>query len=85
MLFRFSGGAALGVHLGMTGHLRDRKADFEPGKHDHLVLFQRQQALVFRDARMFGRIKFSVGKDRPRVVEQRAARMSSRRLSPRLM
>ena len=49
----------------MTGHLRIEKAGFEPGKHDHLVLFQRKQALVFRDARMFGRVKFSVGKTDP--------------------
>src|SRR5579871_1419470 len=29
--------AWLGLHLGMTGHLRVEKPDFAPGKHDHLV------------------------------------------------
>jgi formamidopyrimidine-DNA glycosylase len=65
MLFRFSGGAWLGVHLGMTGELRIEAADFEPGKHEHLVLFQRKQALVFRDPRMFGRVRFHEGKTAP--------------------
>ena len=65
MLFRFSGGAWLGVHLGMTGELRVEAADFTPGKHDHLVLFQRRQTLVFRDPRMFGRVRFHEGKRAP--------------------
>src|SRR5688572_9841603 len=65
MLFRFSGGAWLGVHLGMTGELKIDSADFKPGKHDHLVLFQKARALVFNDPRMFGRIRFHHGKDQP--------------------
>ena len=55
----------LGVHLGMTGELRLEPADFDPGKHDHLVLFQARQALVFQDARLFGRILFAEGKEKP--------------------
>jgi formamidopyrimidine-DNA glycosylase len=58
MLFRFSKRGWLGIHLGMTGHLRVEPALFTPGKHDHLVLRQRRRALVFNDARQFGRILF---------------------------
>jgi formamidopyrimidine-DNA glycosylase len=65
MLFRFSGDAWLGVHLGMTGKLSVESADFTPSKHDHLVLFQRDRALVFHDPRQFGRIQFHQGKDAP--------------------
>ena len=65
MCFRFSGGAWLGIHLGMTGKLRVEAADFAPGKHDHLVLRQKARALVFSDPRMFGRVHFSKGRDVP--------------------
>src|SRR4051812_27967006 len=51
MLFRFSREVWLGVHLGMTGKLSVEAADFTPDKHDHLVLFQRERALVFHDPR----------------------------------
>lgn len=61
MLFRFSGGAWLGLHLGMTGKLSVAPPDFAPDRHDHLVLFQKKQALVFRDPRMFGRVRFHQG------------------------
>ena len=36
MLFRFSHGLWLGLHLGMTGRLVAEQASFVPGKHDHL-------------------------------------------------
>src|SRR4051812_14672483 len=65
MLFRFSGDVCLGAHLGMTGKLVAEGADFDPGKHDHLVLYQRERALVFNDPRQFGRIQFHKGKDAP--------------------
>lgn len=65
MLFRFSGDKSLGIHLGMTGTLRIESGDFRPEKHDHLVLFQRDRALVFRDPRQFGRVHFHSGKDQP--------------------
>ena len=61
MLFRFSRQAWLGVHLGMTGHLRVEPPDFQPSRHDHLVLFQRERALVFADPRQFGRLRFDLG------------------------
>ncbi len=62
--------AWLGLHLGMTGKLRIEPSDFycppqEPSKHDHLVLRQAKHALVFQDARLFGRVLFAEGKDAP--------------------
>ncbi|MEO7319433.1 MAG: DNA-formamidopyrimidine glycosylase family protein [Chthoniobacteraceae bacterium] len=65
MLFRFSRAAWIGVHLGMTGVMRIEVSDFEPGKHDHFVLFQKRQALVFSDPRMFGRVRFECSKEAP--------------------
>jgi formamidopyrimidine-DNA glycosylase len=63
--FRFSNGAWLGIHLGMSGKLHAEAADFTPRKHDHLALFQKKQTLVFSDPRMFGRIRFHIGKEMP--------------------
>ncbi|HCP91333.1 MAG TPA: DNA-formamidopyrimidine glycosylase, partial [Spartobacteria bacterium] len=51
MLFNFSGDNWLGIHLGMTGKIRVEPANFRPHKHDHLVLYQREHALVFTDSR----------------------------------
>jgi len=65
MLFRFSGGGSLGIHLGMSGSLRVESTRFLPGKHDHLVLFQKERSLVYSDPRMFGRIRFALGKEVP--------------------
>lgn len=65
MLFRFARGGWLGIHLGMSGKLRLESADFTPDRHDHLVLFQKERALVYADARMFGRVRFAVGKGEP--------------------
>jgi formamidopyrimidine-DNA glycosylase len=65
MLFRFSGDAWLGIHLGMSGELSVAAPDHLPGKHDHLVLVTQNHALVFNDPRMFGSIDFYVGKEPP--------------------
>ena len=65
MLFEFSGGNWIGIHLGMTGKLRVEASGFRPEKHDHLVLFQTKRSLVFRDARLFGRVRFHHGKSAP--------------------
>ena len=51
--------ASLGLHLGMTGKLLVKKGEHEPGRHDHLVIRQTKRSLVFRDARMFGALKFA--------------------------
>ena len=61
MLFRFGGDAWLGLHLGMSGDLRVESVDYEPTRHDHLVLVTKQHALVFADPRMFGRVQFHKG------------------------
>lgn len=55
----------LGIHLGMSGNLRIERPGFEAGTHDHLVLRQKRQALVFRDPRQFGRVRFHQGKQEP--------------------
>ena len=65
MLFEFSGRNWIGIHLGMTGKLRVEPSGFRPEKHDHLVLQQTKRALVFRDARLFGRVRFHHGKSPP--------------------
>ena len=65
MLFQFSNDAWLGLHLGMSGKLRIEYPDFTSSKHDHLVLRQRAQSLVFNDPRQFGRVLFHLGKDEP--------------------
>jgi formamidopyrimidine-DNA glycosylase len=65
MLFKFSGNNWLGIHLGMTGKIYVAPGNFRPGKHDHLVLYQRERALVFRDSRQFGRVRFHRGAGEP--------------------
>ena len=65
MLFRASGDAWLGIHLGMTGELNLQPVDYVPQKRDHLVLGQRDYSLVFADFRMFGRVQFHVGPTAP--------------------
>jgi formamidopyrimidine-DNA glycosylase len=65
MLFRFSGEAWLGIHLGMSGELTVEAANFEPRRHDHLLLANKESTLVFNDPRMFGRVQFHRGKKPP--------------------
>jgi formamidopyrimidine-DNA glycosylase len=65
MLFHFSGGAWVGVHLGMSGELRVESPGHAPQKHDHFVLVTRKHALVFADPRMFGRVQFHRGEAPP--------------------
>lgn len=65
MLFEFSAGNWIGIHLGMSGKLRTEPAGFRPEKHDHFVLQQTRQALVLRDARLFGRVRFHQGRSEP--------------------
>ena len=77
MLFRFSGNSLVGVHLGMSGTLRVEPVQFRAGKHDHLVLQQVKRALVFRDPRMFGRVKFHHGTAEPEWWSQGAPAIGS--------
>jgi formamidopyrimidine-DNA glycosylase len=65
MLFRFSGGGWLGIHLGMSGELRVEPPAYVPAKHDHFILVQRQRQLVFNDPRMFGGVLFTTGSPPP--------------------
>ncbi len=66
MLFRFSNGVWLGVHLGMSGELRlEAQPDYAPRKHDHLILLQKNRALVFEDQRHFGRVRLHQGTEPP--------------------
>lgn len=65
MLFRFSGDNFVGLHLGMSGTMRTEQAKFRAAKHDHFVLQQKDRALVFRDPRQFGRVRFHHGKSDP--------------------
>lgn len=81
MLFHFSKGAWLGLHLGMTGKLRCEKLPFKPGKHDHLVLGQKKQSLVYSDPRLFGRVLFHMGKKEPDWWSNLSPGISSREFS----
>lgn len=65
MLFRFSGGSWVGIHLGMSGELRVEAPDYPPAKHDHFILAQKGRQLVFNDPRMFGRVLFATGTKPP--------------------
>jgi len=65
MIFRFEPGGWLGIHLGMTGRLERREAGHRPLRHEHLVLRMDTLSLVFRDSRLFGRIRFDPGAPRP--------------------
>lgn len=81
MLFRFSGDFWMGIHLGMTGALSVGEATHEPAKHDHLVLYQRQRALIFNDPRQFGRVRIQQGKDAPDWWEGMAILVTSRKFT----
>ncbi len=81
MVFHFSGDVWIGLHLGMTGKLYSAPPDFVPGKHDHFVLRQKKQTLVFRDPRLFGRILFHVGKSEPDWWAKRATDVLSKQFT----
>jgi formamidopyrimidine-DNA glycosylase len=78
MLFQFSEDNWLGIHLGMTGKIRVESVNYRPGKHDHLVLFQRGRALVFTDSRQFGRVRFHHGPHEPNWWKSGAPEINSR-------
>ena len=63
MMFSFSDGAWLGLHLGMTGKLFTAPLEYEPEKRDHLVLVGSEVQLVFSDYRMFGKLTIDVTED----------------------
>jgi formamidopyrimidine-DNA glycosylase len=59
MLFEFTGGKWLNIHLGMTGELSAQPPGYQPAKHDHLVLMTKAVSLVFTDSRQFGAVTFA--------------------------
>lgn len=67
LVFRFGamGDRWLGLHLGMTGELLVAPPDHLPTRHDHLVVETARCALVFRDPRGFGRVRFATGEEAP--------------------
>jgi formamidopyrimidine-DNA glycosylase len=65
MLFHFKPKAWLGIHLGMTGALSISSLDHLPKTHEHLVLYQKKQCLIFSDPRLFGRVLFHHGPQAP--------------------
>ncbi|MBT5902571.1 MAG: Fpg/Nei family DNA glycosylase [Opitutaceae bacterium] len=65
MAFRFSNGAWLGVHLGMTGDLTSAPLGQRAAKHDHLVIDCETVSLIFADPRMFGGVRFDPGPEEP--------------------
>ncbi|MEO8352384.1 MAG: DNA-formamidopyrimidine glycosylase family protein [Chthoniobacteraceae bacterium] len=65
MLFHFSKENWLGIHLGMSGSLRVEKRGYDAAKHDHFVLRQSRQTLVFHDPRMFGQVRWDQGPTEP--------------------
>src|SRR4029077_20512523 len=77
MVFHFSGDNWLGIHLGMTGRTHVERRDFQPGKHDHLVLYQQTRALVFTDTRQLGHVRFHHGKKEPAWWKKRAPEIDS--------
>jgi formamidopyrimidine-DNA glycosylase len=85
MLFQFSGGKGLGIHLGMTGKTRVESANFRPGKYDHLVLHQRKRALVFTDPRQFGHVRFHHGENEPGWWKRDAPEIDSREFDQKFL
>lgn len=57
MLFEFSGGIWLGVHLGMTGKLENLDRGLLKRKHDHFVFETKGRVFAFNDSRQFGKIE----------------------------
>ncbi len=78
MLFEFTGNNWLGVHLGMTGKTHVEQRDFCPAKHDHLVLYQQQRAIVFTDPRQLGHVRFHHGTAQPDWWKRSAPEIDSR-------
>src|SRR5256885_1279207 len=85
MLFGFSGNLWLGIHLGMTGKIWTAPADFRPDKHDHLVLFHKNGALVFSDMRQFGLVRFDQGPEPPEWWSSIAPAVTSRHFTQKKM
>lgn len=85
MLFAFESGVFLEVHLGMTGALHRCETSYEEGKHDHFALEGSDAILVFRDPRMFGKLRLHRAEDGevPRWWQELPPEPHDRRFTPR--
>jgi len=74
----------LGIHLGMTGHLRVVPAKYLAQKHDAIILCFSKHTLVFNDARQFGRVRAWLGsaKERPPWLSKLPAEILSPGFTP---
>ena len=85
MLFHFSSRNWLGIHLGMTGKTHVEPSEFQPGKHDHLVLYQNERALVFTDPRQLGHVRFHHGTDEPEWWKHDNPRIESQKFNRKFL
>lgn len=65
MAFRFSGGAWLGIHLGMTGRTECAGEKDAPAHQSLSLLMSGGRRLVFADPRQFGRVRLWTGPGEP--------------------
>jgi len=74
----------LGIHLGMTGHLRIEAPAYNAQKHDAIILRFAKHTLVFNDPRQFGRIRASscVPGERPPWLSHLPAEILSPEFTP---
>jgi formamidopyrimidine-DNA glycosylase len=74
----------LGIHLGMTGHLRVEPSDYQAQKHDAIILRLTKPTLVFNDARQFGRVRAWLGSagERPPWLRSLPAEILSPEFTP---
>lgn len=56
LMFELDGELTMLVHLGMTGRLTIGRADYLPIKHDHVIIYLNDSAMVYNDPRRFGMI-----------------------------
>lgn len=67
LILQFEGGAAVLLHLGMSGSLSFVATPIAPGKHDHFDLQTDRGTLRLNDPRRFGAVVFVSGLDDPRA------------------
>jgi formamidopyrimidine-DNA glycosylase len=73
MVFQFSRGSWLGIHLGMSGALRMEPVGFRPEKHDHLVLQQAKARAGLSRSTVIRSSEVSPWEDATGLVEHRGA------------
>lgn len=64
LIFELSNEYSLIFHLGMSGRLTLQQSDYNPLKHDHVIInLSDKRKLVFNDARRFGVVDLEITKD----------------------